>query len=262
MKNKGKADAEEENSDEEVEEGDLYENLDSDNNNNNNDQSAQNNKIEDRVVEQNEELEEPQEDQLQQNFINENLFDEQNTNDSEDDDRLTYTLITLDLGDLIHIFEENNISFIDMLLLSKDDLKELQLKLYQRNRILNFSALFNQYAKNYSISEISDFFSFNQKFIFNSSIYDRIISSQNQNDYLSLQNNNENNLENYNDLENLENNDNNMNNNENYIDVNNINSNNDNNEQFDFDNISYLDYINCINKQKNDVFKIMKFGKI
>jgi len=52
-----------------------------------------------------------------------------NINDGEDDDRLTYTLITLDLGDLINIFEENNISLVDMLLLSKDDLKELQLKL-------------------------------------------------------------------------------------------------------------------------------------
>ena len=38
----------------------------------------------------------------------------------EDDDRLTYTLITLDLGNLIHIFEDNNISFVDMLLLTKE----------------------------------------------------------------------------------------------------------------------------------------------
>ena len=211
-----------------------------------------NNKEKDRYGEEDEEQEEPQEDQLEQNYMNENIYDEHNTNDGEDDDRLTYSLITLDLGDLIHIFEENNISFVDMLLLSKDDLKELQLKLYQRNRILNFSTLFSRYAKNYSISEISDFFSFNQKFIFNSSIYDRVISPQNQNDYLSLQNDNENNLENYNNLENEDIN-NNINNNENYIDVNNINSNNDNNEQFDFDNISYLDYMKYMNKPKKDV---------
>ena len=37
----------------------------------------------------------------------------------DDDDRLTYTLITLDLGNLIHIFEDNNISFVDMLIPEK-----------------------------------------------------------------------------------------------------------------------------------------------
>ena len=119
-----------------------------------------------------------------QNNSNENeQLDSQQENlneiedDEEEDDRLTYTLITLDLGNLIHIFEENNISFIDMLLLTKDDLKELQLELYQRNRIFNFSALFNKYAKNYSIGEISDFFSFNKQFIFNSSIYDKVTNN-------------------------------------------------------------------------------------
>ena len=100
----------------------------------------------------------------------EDNIENNNEEDEEEDDRLTYTLITLDLGNLIRIFEENNISFIDMLLLTKEDLKELQLSLYQRNRIYHFSLLFNKYAKNYSIGEISDFFSFNKQFIFNSSI--------------------------------------------------------------------------------------------
>ena len=120
-----------------------------------------------------------------QNFENDEeqeLENNENEEEEDEDDRLTYTLITLDLGNLIHIFEENNISFIDMLLLTKEDLKELQLSLYQRNRIYHFSLLFNKYAKNYSIGEISDFFSFNKQFIFNSSIYDRVnISSQNNN---------------------------------------------------------------------------------
>ena len=134
-----------------------------------------------------EELENLQESQEEQENENENSLEAQNNNNEDDeDDRLTYTLITLDLGDLIHIFEENNISFVDMLLLSKEDLKELQLKLYQRNRIHNFSILFSKYAKNYSISEISDFFSFNQKFIFNSSIYDRVMMTQNKNLFLIL----------------------------------------------------------------------------
>ena len=116
---------------------------------------------------------------------NEDNYEDNNNNeeDEEEDDRLTYTLITLDLGNLIRIFEENNISFIDMLLLTKEDLKELQLSLYQRNRIYHFSLLFNKYAKNYSIGEISDFFSFNKQFIFNSSIYDRVNSNDSQNIY-------------------------------------------------------------------------------
>ena len=100
---------------------------------------------------------------------------EENLNkQEEDDDRLSYTLITLGLENLIHIFEENNISFIDLLLLSKEDLIELQLEMFQRNRIFHFSKLFSKYARNYSISEISDFFSFNKQFIFNSAIYDRV----------------------------------------------------------------------------------------
>ena len=114
--------------------------------------------------------------------------EEAEDNGEDDDDRLTYTLITLDLGNLIHIFEDNNISFVDLLLLTKEDLIELQLEIFQRNRILNFSKLFTKYAKNYSIREISDFFTFNKQFIFNSSIYDKVYSS-NMNDFQNDMNN-------------------------------------------------------------------------
>ena len=107
----------------------------------------------------------------------------------DDDDRLTYTLITLDLGNLIHIFEDNSISFVDMLLLTKEDLIELQLEIFQRNRILNFSKLFTKYAKNYSIQEISDFFTFNKQFIFNSIIYDKVSSSNLNNEFQNEMNN-------------------------------------------------------------------------
>ena len=143
-------------------------------------------------------------DLMEQNYRNNDNQEIENNNEEEEDedDRLTYTLITLNLGDLIHIFEENNISFIDMLLLTKEDLKELQLSLYQRNRIYNFSLLFSKYAKNYSISEISDFFSFNKQFIFNSSIYDQVNMSlyeQNENNnFVYDENNIDNNNDNYN----------------------------------------------------------------
>ena len=134
----------------------------------------------------------------------ENNKNEEREEDDEDD-RLAYTLITLDLGNLIHIFEDNNISFIDMLLLSKDDLIELQLEIFQRNRILNFAKLFSKYAKNYSIKEISDFFTFNKQFIINSSLYDKVII----NNINALQNdmNNNYNMDNNNDNMNKENND-------------------------------------------------------
>ena len=129
--------------------------------------------------------------------MNDNDQIEEVENEGEDDDdRLTYTLITLDLGNLIHIFEDNNISFVDMLLLTKEDLIELQLEIFQRNRILNFSRLFTKYAKNYSIQEISDFFTFNKQFIFNSSIYDKVVSNninENQNERNNEKYNTENN---------------------------------------------------------------------
>ena len=246
-----KVELEEQNNVEELDEENIFDNME--NNNNINENQFLNQEREERYDEQEEE---PDDIPDGQNY--QNIYDDQN-NDVEDDDRLTYTLITLDLGDLIHIFEENNISFVDMLLLSKDDLKELQLKLYQRNRIHNFSVLFNKYAKNYSISEISDFFSFNQKFIFNSSIYDRVISPQNQDEYLNnnenylqIDNENENkqlNLENDEKLENIYNN---GNINDNYDIDKNINNDNINKEQIDFENISYLEYINYMNNEKKE----------
>ena len=139
-------------------------------------------------------------DELNQNnneFINQEDIENEQVEDAEDDDRLTYTLITLDLGNLIHIFEDNNISFVDMLLLSKEDLIELQLEIFQRNRILNFSRLFSKYAKSYSIREISDFFTFNKQFIFNSSIYDKVFTN-NMNMYQNDMNNNYSNMDNNN----------------------------------------------------------------
>ena len=66
-------------------------------------------------------------------------FNDDNNNNNEEDDRLMYVLITLGLCTLIEIFNEKNISFIDLLLLSKESLKEIGLEMYQRNRIYNFS---------------------------------------------------------------------------------------------------------------------------
>ena len=142
---------------------------------------------------------------------NDELNNNENENlNEEEDDRLSYSLITLGLENLIHIFEENSISFIDLLLLSKEDLIELQLEMYQRNRIYHFSKSFTKYAKNYSINEISDFFTFNRQFIFNSAIYDRVVTLNNDNevDYQStgtffFNNNDDNNQKPINNISNL-----------------------------------------------------------
>ena len=118
------------------------------------------------------------------NSSNEFEFDEYDYNkqnkaiNNEEDDRLMYVLLTLGLGDLIHIFNENNISFIDLLLLSKESLKDLGLEMYQRNRIFTFSTCFNKSAKEYSIREISEFFDSNKQFLFNTSIYNKLIKSK------------------------------------------------------------------------------------
>ena len=229
---------------EEQEGVDIYADLE------NNIENAKNqiNQVKNKKYQEQENSQESQEEQINEN---ENSLEDQNNNiEDDEDDRLTYTLITLDLGDLIHIFEENNISFVDMLLLSKEDLKELQLKLYQRNRIHNFSVLFNKYAKNYSISEISDFFSFNPKFIFNSSIYDRVIMSQNQNDIWNNDTNIKN--ENIDDNNEEESNEYNEENNNDNINEDNININNTQKERYDLDNINYSDYMNYMNKENNN----------
>jgi hypothetical protein len=131
---------------------------------------------------------------------NEQIEEAESDGGEDDDDILTYTLITLDLGNLIHIFEDNNISFVDMLLLTKEDLIELQLEIFQRNRIINFSKLFTKYAKNYSIQEISDFFTFNKQFIFNPIIYDKVSSSNINNDFQNELNNTNINNDNMNNL--------------------------------------------------------------
>ena len=52
-----------------------------------------------------------------------------------------------------------------------------------------FSKLFTKYAKNYSIQEISDFFTFNKQFIFNSIIYDKVSSSNINNQFQNEINN-------------------------------------------------------------------------
>ena len=88
------------------------------------------------------------------------------------DERLNYCLSVLGLEQLINLFFENNISFIDLLFLTRNDLFELDLGMYQRNRIIQFSNFYKKIAINYSLNELKEFFKYNKQFIFNFEYYE------------------------------------------------------------------------------------------
>ena len=100
----------------------------------------------------------------------------------EKDERLSFTLSILGLENLINFFNEKNLSFIDLLLLSKESLKELELEMYQRNRIYNFANTFTKYSKYYNMDEILQFFENHKQFLFDKKAYENKIS-KNKNDF-------------------------------------------------------------------------------
>ena len=126
---------------------------------------------------------------IQKGKLSNNLIKE----NKEKDMRLYFTLFTLGLDNLINYFNEKNIKFIDLLILSKDSMKELQLELYQRNRIYNFSNAFTKFAKNYTIDEIIEFFENNKQFLINRKIFDEKIKNK-----FNFENNTNNNINNKN----------------------------------------------------------------
>ena len=81
-----------------------------------------------------------------------------NINQEKVDPRLELTLNYLDINSILPTFITNNISFNDLLLLSKNDLIELGFSLVERNRIIHFSQEFKRYGKKYNIQEIHNFF--------------------------------------------------------------------------------------------------------
>ena len=120
---------------------------------------------------------------IQKGKLSNNLIKENKENDT----RLYFTLFTLGLDNLINYFNEKNLKFIDLLILSKDSMKELQLELYQRNRIYNFSNAFTKFAKNYTIDEIIEFFENNKQFLINRKVFDEKIKNK-----FNFENNNNN----------------------------------------------------------------------
>ena len=95
-----------------------------------------------------------QNDQNYPQFKNTNF----NNNNHEIDPRLKLTLNYLDINSTLPTFVSNNISFNDLLLLSRRDLVELGFSMVERNRILYFSQQFIQFGHKYTIEEINSFF--------------------------------------------------------------------------------------------------------
>ena len=79
-----------------------------------------------------------------------------------EDIRLNYVMEKLGLESLIPVFEQYHMSFNDILFLTKDDLNELGLKIFQKNRLISFVEEYSSKAKNYTLEEIEKFFDENR----------------------------------------------------------------------------------------------------
>jgi hypothetical protein len=88
------------------------------------------------------------------------INNENNINDvnKSEDIRLNFVMQKLGLESLIHIFENYHMSFNDVLFLTRDDLNELGLKIFQKNRLISFIEEYTSKAKNYTLEEIQTFF--------------------------------------------------------------------------------------------------------
>ena len=118
--------------------------------NNNYNNVNQNNELEKQYIENNFEKVNEQKNQ----FIN-NKYE-------FEDIRLNYVMEKLGLETLIPVFEQYHMSFNDILFLTKDDLNELGLKIFQKNRLISFVEEYSSKAKNYTLEEIQKFFDENR----------------------------------------------------------------------------------------------------
>ena len=111
---------------------------------------------------------------LENKYFENNFYkdkDEQNqiiNNKYEFEDiRLNYVMEKLGLESLIPVFEQYHMSFNDILFLTKDDLNELGLKIFQKNRLISFVEEYSSKAKNYTLEEIEKFFDENRMYNIN-----------------------------------------------------------------------------------------------
>ena len=130
-------------------------NLELNNNINNQDEYLENKNTEQIIINKKDE-----------NYQKEQVIIEQNNNieknNGYEDIRLNYVMSKLGLEAIIPIFEQYHMSFNDILFLTKDDLNELGLKIYQKNRLISFIEEYSSKAKNYTLEEIQTFFEENK----------------------------------------------------------------------------------------------------
>ena len=81
--------------------------------------------------------------------------------------RFKYVMNILDLNQFYHLFDSSNLTFNDILILSKEDLIEMNIQLAARNRILKFSEAYKLQGKFFTLEEIKEFFHKNKNFCFN-----------------------------------------------------------------------------------------------
>ena len=81
-----------------------------------------------------------------------------------EDQRLIYVLKKLRLEKIINIFANNFMTFNDILFLTRDNLNEFGLLLFQKIRLFSFIEDYKSFAKNFSLEEIKTFFRTNKKY--------------------------------------------------------------------------------------------------
>lgn len=104
---------------------------------------------------------------MMNNIPKSNHQDFKSNNRKEDEElKLKFVLVILGLDTLIPLVLSMQLSFVDFILLSKQDVIKLNLDLYQRNRILNFIQSYKKTCIEYSFEEVILFFNKHRQFIF------------------------------------------------------------------------------------------------
>ena len=92
------------------------------------------------------------------NFSEEKIISNKDYNNINNDDyKLIFILKNLNLHYLINVFKNNYVSFNDLFLLTKDDLKEMKIPIGPRNKIIHFIEQYKKQMKSLELDEISNF---------------------------------------------------------------------------------------------------------
>ena len=82
------------------------------------------------------------------------------------DEKLIFTLKSLNLNQLINKFLNNCINFNDLFLLTKQDMNEMKLSTSIQEKLINFSNDFITYAKKFTMEELQNYFNLKRQYDF------------------------------------------------------------------------------------------------